>query len=132
VVALRVAVQIALFLAFSAAFAAAGMMLGNAVSYLAAAVVSAWLLRRRIGRIGLAEIMRTVGRVALAALGAALVGLLVVAVLPGGDTPGRTAALLQLVIGGAAIGATYLGLATVLRIQEISDVVGLVRRRLRR
>jgi putative peptidoglycan lipid II flippase len=132
VVALRVAVQIGLFLAFSAAFAAAGMMLGNAVSYLAAAVVSAWLLRRRIGRIGLAEIMRTVGRVALAALGAALVGLLVVAVLPGGDTPGRAAAFLQLVVGGAAIGATYLGLATVLRIREISDVVGLVRRRLRR
>jgi putative peptidoglycan lipid II flippase len=132
VVALRVAVQIGLFTALSTAFAAAGMMLGNAVSYLAAAVVSAWLLRRRIGRIGLAEIMRTIGRVALAALGAALVGLLVLAVLPGGDTPGRAAAILQLVVGGTAIVATYLGLATVLRIGEINDIIDLVRRKLRR
>jgi putative peptidoglycan lipid II flippase len=132
VVALRVVVQIALFAAFSATFAAAGMMFGNAVSYLAAAVVSAWLLRRRIGRIGLREIMQTLGKVGLAALGAAVVGLLVLAVLPGGDTPGRAAAILQLVMGGAAIAVTYLGLATLLRIPEISDVVGLVRRRLRR
>ena len=76
--------------------------------------------------------MRTIGRVALAALGAASVGLLVLAVLPGGDTPGRAAAILQLVIGGAAIVATYLGLATALRIAEINDIFRLVHRRLRR
>jgi putative peptidoglycan lipid II flippase len=132
VVALRVAVQIALFAAFSATFAAAGMMLGNAVSYLAAAIVSAWLLRRRIGRIGMADIARTMAKVALAALGAAIVGLVVVAVLPGGDRLSRPEAVAQLVIGGVVIVSTYLGLAMALRIREISDVVGLVRRRLGR
>ncbi|MEU1358513.1 murein biosynthesis integral membrane protein MurJ [Micromonospora zamorensis] len=132
VVALRAGVQIVLFAAFSASFAASGMMIGNAVSYLAAAVASAWLLRPRVGRIGLGRIMRTLGRVALAALGAALVGLLVVKLLPGDDTPSRLEAVAQLVIGGAVIGGTYLGLAMLLRISEITEVVGMVRRRLGR
>jgi putative peptidoglycan lipid II flippase len=76
--------------------------------------------------------MDTLGRVFLAALGAAAVGVFVVAVLPGGDTPGRVEAVLQLAIGGVAVGVTYLALATLLRIREIGDVVALVRRRFRR
>ncbi|MEU4642150.1 murein biosynthesis integral membrane protein MurJ [Micromonospora sp. NPDC023814] len=132
VVALRIGVQIVLFAAFAAHFAAAGMMIGNAVSYLAAAIASAWLLRPRVGRIGLGGIMRTLGRVAVAALGAALAGLLVVALLPGDDTPTRLEAIIQLVVGGAVIGGTYLGLAMALRIGEITEVVGMVRRRLGR
>ncbi|GAB3350806.1 murein biosynthesis integral membrane protein MurJ [Micromonospora halotolerans] len=133
VVALRVLLQVGLYLAFSATFAAAGMMLGNAISYVAAAVVSALLLRPRVGRIGLGGIMRTMGRVVLAALGAALVGLLVVKVLPGDPAHlSWLAAAAQLVIGGAVIGVTYLGLAMVLRIGEITEVVGMVRRRLGR
>ncbi|MFI6235036.1 murein biosynthesis integral membrane protein MurJ [Micromonospora sp. NPDC050784] len=132
VVALRVGVQIVLFVAFSASFAGAGMMIGNAVSYLAAAIASAWLLRPRVGRIGLGEIMRTGGRVAAAALGSAVVGLLVVKLLPGDDTPSRLEAIFQLVIGGVVIGGTYLGLAMLLRIGEITEVVGMVRRRLGR
>ncbi|MET8911207.1 murein biosynthesis integral membrane protein MurJ [Micromonospora sp. NPDC004551] len=133
VVALRVLLQVGLYLAFSATFAAAGMMLGNAISYVAAAVVSALLLRPRVGRIGLGGIMRTMGRVVIAALGAALVGLLVVKVLPGDPAHlSWLAAAVQLVIGGAVIGVTYLGLAMALRIGEITEVVGMVRRRLGR
>ncbi|MEG3632959.1 murein biosynthesis integral membrane protein MurJ [Micromonospora palythoicola] len=132
VVALRIGVQIALFAIFSASFVGAGMMIGNAVSYLAAAIASAWLLRPRVGRIGLGAILRTLGRVAVAALGAALAGVVVVTLLPGGDTPTRLEAIAQLVVGGTVIGGTYLGLATVLRISEITEVVGMVRRRLGR
>ncbi|MFD2766297.1 murein biosynthesis integral membrane protein MurJ [Micromonospora eburnea] len=133
VVALRVLLQIGLFLGFSATFAAAGMMLGNAISYVAAAVISAMLLRPRVGRIGLGEIMRTMGRVVVAALGAALVGLLVVNLLPGDPAHlSWVAAAVRLLVGGAVIGATYVGLATVLRIGEITEVVGMVRRRLGR
>ncbi|MGW5560481.1 murein biosynthesis integral membrane protein MurJ [Micromonospora sp. NPDC003944] len=132
VVALRIGVQIVLFAAFAAHFAAAGMMIGNAVSYVAAAIGSAWLLRPRVGRIGLGRIMRTLGRVLVAALGAALVGLLVINLLPGGETPSWAQAVIQLVIGGAVIGGTYLGLAMLLRIGEITEVVGMVRRRLGR
>ncbi|MGK5737721.1 murein biosynthesis integral membrane protein MurJ [Micromonospora sp. URMC 103] len=133
VVALRVLLQVGLYVAFSATFAAAGMMLGNAISYVAAAVISAILLRPRVGRIGIGGIMRTMGRVLVAALGAALVGLLVVTLLPGDSAHlswGQAA--LQLVIGGGAIGVAYLALAMALRISEITEVVGMVRRRLGR
>ncbi|ROO51165.1 putative peptidoglycan lipid II flippase [Micromonospora sp. Llam0] len=133
VVILRVLIQVGLYLAFSATFAAAGMMLGNAISYLAAAVVSAVLLRPRVGPLGLGEIMRTVGRVAVAALGAALVGLLVVKLLPGDPAKlSWSAAAVQLVIGGVVIGASYIGLAIALKITEITEVLGMVRRRLTR
>ncbi|HEY8533346.1 MAG TPA: murein biosynthesis integral membrane protein MurJ [Micromonospora sp.] len=132
VVLLRVAVQVGLFLAFSPAFAAAGMMLGNGISYVAAAVISAWLLRGRVGPIRLGEIASTFGKVLLAAAGSTLIGLIVVAVLPGDDTPTRLEALVNLIVGGGAIGASYLGLALALRVQEITDVVALVRRRLGR
>ncbi|MEV5447170.1 hypothetical protein AB0N23_32225, partial [Streptomyces sp. NPDC052644] len=86
-----------------------------------------------VGRIGLGRIMRTMGKVLVAALGAALVGLLVVNLLPG--DPGNlswTAAAVRLVLGGVVIGGTYLGLAMVLRIGEITEVVAMVRRRLGR
>ncbi|MEH0969913.1 murein biosynthesis integral membrane protein MurJ [Micromonospora sp. CPCC 205546] len=133
VVTLRVLVQVGLFVVFSPTFAAAGMMLGNAISYVAAAVISAMLLRPRVGRIGLGLITRTMGKVLVAALGAALVGLLVVALLPGdAEDLSWLAAAVQLVVGGAVIGGTYLGLAMVLRIGEITEVVGMVRRRLGR
>ncbi|MEV1286764.1 murein biosynthesis integral membrane protein MurJ [Micromonospora sp. NPDC049679] len=132
VVALRVLVQIGLFAAFSVEFTASGLMLGNAVSYVAAAVISAWLLRRRVGRLGLGTIMMTLGKVLIAALGAAVVGLVVVNLLPGSATPTRFEAFIRLAIGGAAICATYLGLALALRVREISDVVAMVRRKIGR
>ncbi|WP_422772502.1 murein biosynthesis integral membrane protein MurJ [Plantactinospora sp. WMMC1484] len=132
VVLLRILVQVLVFVAFSTSVLASGMMLGNAVSYVAAAVISAWLLRPRIGRIGLGAVVNTFGRVLVAALGAALVGLLVVVLLPGEALENRWLGFLEVAIGGTAIGATYLGLALLLRIREITDVVGLVRRRLGR
>ncbi|GAB3148649.1 murein biosynthesis integral membrane protein MurJ [Micromonospora sonneratiae] len=132
VVVLRVLVQIALFAAFSTQFTASGLMLGNAVSYVAAAVLSAWLLRPRVGRIGLSEIMRTFGKVLVAALGAAVVGLVVITLLPGGEHLSRPQAILQLVVGGVVIGGSYVGLALLLRIGEITEVVGMVRRKLGR
>jgi putative peptidoglycan lipid II flippase len=55
-----------------------------------------------------------------------------VRILPGGDTPGRTAAILQVVVGAAVIIVAYLGAATVLRVREVSQVVGMVRRKLGR
>ncbi|MGI5146497.1 murein biosynthesis integral membrane protein MurJ [Plantactinospora sp. CA-294935] len=132
VVLLRILVQVLVFAAFSTSVLASGMMFGNAVSYVAAAVISAWLLRPRIGRIGLGAMFNTFGRVLVAALGATLVGLLVVTLLPGQAIENRWLGFLEVAIGGAAIGATYLGLALLLRIREITTVFGMVRRRLGR
>jgi putative peptidoglycan lipid II flippase len=133
VVVLRVVVQVGLFLAFARSFAASGMMIGNAVSYLAAAIISVWLLRPRIGRIGLGAIMRTFGKVLVASFGAALVGFAVVKLLPGDAADlGRLEAFIQVLIGGAAIGGSYLGLAMLLRIREITEVVGMIRHKIGR
>ncbi|HEU4423877.1 MAG TPA: murein biosynthesis integral membrane protein MurJ [Pilimelia sp.] len=132
VVALRIGIQVAVFAALAATFTAAGLMLGNAISYVAAAVLSAWLLRSRVGRIGLRRISVTFGKVLVAALGAAAVGVGVLYLLPGGEELTRLEAFLRLIVGSVAIGATYLGLALALRMREVSDVIGLVRRKLGR
>lgn len=130
VVAVRVAVQFGLFLVLSTSTVAAGLMFGNGVSYVAAAIVFAILLRRRIGPIGARRIMVTFGKVIAAAAGAALVGYLVLLVLPDSDSADRFIALTRLVIGGGAICLTYLALALALRISEVTSVLGMVRRRL--
>jgi putative peptidoglycan lipid II flippase len=132
VVGLRVAVQLGIYLAFAASLVAAGMMLGNGISYLAATVVSAWLLRRRLGPLDLRRIGSSLGRVTVATAGAALAGLLVLLLLPGGGTPTKIEALVQLVAGGVAVAGTYLGLAVLLGVREIHDVLDLVRRKLLR
>jgi putative peptidoglycan lipid II flippase len=133
VVALRVAVQVGLFLAFSTTFTAAGLMLGNGISYVACIVISAWLLRRQIGPVGAGPIMASAGKVLVAALGSAAVGLIVVNLLPGeAGELSRLAAVIRLVIGGAAIGLSYLGLALLLRVEEIREAIAMVRRKLGR
>ncbi|HYN93118.1 MAG TPA: murein biosynthesis integral membrane protein MurJ [Pilimelia sp.] len=132
VVVLRLAVQIALVALVAASFAAPGAMIGNAVSYVAAAAASAWLLRRRIGLIGLRGISLAFAKVAAAAAGAAAAGAIAVRLVPVGDPLSRWDALLQLAAGGLVIGGSYLGLAVLFRIREVHQVLSLVRRKLGR
>jgi putative peptidoglycan lipid II flippase len=56
----------------------------------------------------------------------------VVALLPGEVASNRWLAFVEVAVGGAVISGTYLGLALLLRIREITDVVGMVRRKLGR
>jgi putative peptidoglycan lipid II flippase len=131
-VAVRIGTQLGIFAAFAASFVAAGMMLGNGISYLFSALVMGWLLRRKLGTLQLRRFSVSFGKVLVAAVGAALAGLLVVWLLPGGTDPGKLAALAQLVVGGTVVAGTYLGLAVLLRIGEVREVLALVRRRLGR
>jgi putative peptidoglycan lipid II flippase len=131
-VVVRIAVQLGIFAAFAASFVAAGMMLGNAASYLFAALVMGTLLRRRLGSLGLRRIGISLGKVLLAAVGAALAGLAVVWLLPGDGELSKLEALAQLVLGGLVVVGAYLGLARLLRVDEVSDVLALVRRKLSR
>jgi putative peptidoglycan lipid II flippase len=126
VVGLRITVQVAV-VAASAAFAAAGMMLGNGISYAVAALLLGWLLRRRVGPLGLRRIGGSLAKVVLAAAAAGLAGWAVAWLLP---SDGKLAALLQLLAGGTVLVVTYLGFAMLLRIREVSEVIGLVRDRL--
>ena len=132
VVAIRIAAYLVLFAVLTRSFAAAGMTAANALSYAVSALISLAVLRRRIGRLNLASVAAALLKVLAAAAVAAGVGLLVVRLLPGGAEPGRLEALLQLAVGGAVIMVVYLGTAAVLRVREVSQVVGTVRRKLGR
>ncbi len=111
---------------------AAGMTAANAISYAVSALISLAVLRRRIGRLNLGSMTAALLKVLVAAAVAAGVGLLVVRLLPGGAEPDRLEALLQLAVGGLVIMLVYLGTAAVLRVREVSQVVGTVRRKLGR
>jgi putative peptidoglycan lipid II flippase len=135
VVLLRVLVQIALFAWFAREFTASGLMVGNTVSYLLAAAFSAWLLRGRVGRIGLRGISETFAKVVAASLVAAVAGLVAVNLVLGGGGAARAGwlhNLVALVVGGIVICGVYGGAALALRVREVGEVVAMVRRKLRR
>jgi putative peptidoglycan lipid II flippase len=132
VVALRIAGYLVLAKLLSASMAAVGMTAANAVSYALSAVISLAVLRRRIGRLDLGSMVAAMLKVVVAAAIAGGLGWFVVRLLPGGGAPDRLEALLQLAAGGAVILLAYLGVAAALRVPEISQVVGTVRRKLGR
>ncbi|WP_433827835.1 murein biosynthesis integral membrane protein MurJ [Actinoplanes sp. CA-015351] len=133
VVAVRIGAYFALAAILSESLSAAGMTAANAVSYLVSAVISLTVLRRKIGRLNLGSVAVSLIKVIVAAAVAAGLGLLVVSLLPGaGEPDGRIEALVQLLAGGAVILVAYLAAALGLRVQEISQVVGMVRRKLGR
>jgi putative peptidoglycan lipid II flippase len=132
VVAVRIAGYFVLAEVLSKSLAAAGMTAANAASYLLSALISLAVLRRRIGRLNLGSVARALLKVLVAAAVATGAGLLVLRLLPGGDTPDRLDAILQVVAGGAVIMLAYLLVAMLLRVQEVSQVIGMVRRKLGR
>ncbi|RZU51028.1 putative peptidoglycan lipid II flippase [Krasilnikovia cinnamomea] len=130
VVAIRIAAYVLLFALLSASLAAAGMTAANALSYVASALISLAVLRRRIGRLNLGSVAGALARVLVAATLAAAFGLLVLRLLPGGARPERGAAILQVAVGGSVIVVTYVVAAALLRVREVSQVIGMVRRKL--
>jgi putative peptidoglycan lipid II flippase len=132
VVLVRIAGYFVLAEVLSDSLAAAGMTAANAVSYLLSALISLTVLRRRIGRLNLASLTKGLLKVLLAAAVAAGAGLLVLHLLPGDDTPGRLTAALQVAVAGGTIMVVYLATAALLRVHEINQVIGMVRRKLGR
>lgn len=132
VVGLRIVGYFVLAGLLSESLTAAGMTGANAVSYLLSAVISLAILRRRIGRLNLGSVAMALMKVLVAAAVAAALGFLVVRLLPGGGEPDRLEALLQLALGGVVIVVAYLGTAALVRVREVSQVAGMVRRKLGR
>lgn len=133
VVAVRIAGYLVLAEVLNRSLLAAGMTAANAVSYLLSALISLAVLRRRIGRLNLGSVAVMLAKVFLAAAIAAVLGWLVVRLLPGAGAPdGRAEAMLQLLVGGTVILVAYLAAALLLRVREISQVFGMVRRKLGR
>ena len=133
VVAVRIAAYFILARVLDESRLAAGMTAGNAISYLVSALISLAVLRRRIGRLNLGAVAAALAKVLGAAAVAAVLGYLVVRLLPGAGAPdGRGQALIQLLAGGSVILVVYLIAAFLLRVREVSQVVGMVRRKLGR
>ncbi|WP_436525129.1 murein biosynthesis integral membrane protein MurJ [Actinoplanes sp. HUAS TT8] len=133
VVVVRIAAYLILGAVLSKSLLAAGMTAANAISYVVSALVSLAVLRRKVGRLNLGSVAMSLLRVAIAAAVAGVLGYVVVHMLPGaGEPDGRIQSLIQLVVGGAVILIAYLIGATLLRVQEISQVVGMVRRKIGR
>jgi putative peptidoglycan lipid II flippase len=132
VVGLRIAGYFVLAGLLSESLTAAGMTAANAVSYLLSALISLAVLRRRIGRLNLGSVALALIKVVIAAAVAGALGFLVVRLLPGGGEPNRLEALLQLAAGGIVILIAYLGTAALVRVHEVSQVAGMVRRKLGR
>lgn len=131
-VAARVGMQIAFVALLDESLTAMWLMLGTALSYFVGDAISLTLLRRRIGRLGLRATAAAGLRIAGAAVVAAGLGWLVLRLLPGGPQPSLGAAVLQLMVGGVVILVTYLALARALRVNEITALLTMVRRRLGR
>jgi putative peptidoglycan lipid II flippase len=132
VVGLRIVLQALSLVVLPLAGVTAGLMGANAISYVFGAALGYWLLRARIGRLGLRRVGLTLLRLTLAASLAAVPTALVVlglrAVLP--DT--WFGSVVQLVVGGIVLLASYVGAAVALRIHEITELGGMLRARLGR
>ncbi|GAA1590053.1 murein biosynthesis integral membrane protein MurJ [Actinoplanes couchii] len=133
VVGVRIAGYFVLAAVLNESLVAAGMTAANGISYLVSALISLAVLRRRIGRLHLGSVLVGLLKVAFAAAVAGGVAYLVVRLLPGSGAPdGRIEAITQIAVGGVVILIAYLGTALLLRVQEVSQVVGMVRRKIGR
>jgi putative peptidoglycan lipid II flippase len=108
------------------------LLLGNAISFAVAAVVSYALLRRRIGALGLRRVGSMLTRLIVAAAVAGLVAFGVARVLTAVLGRSHLGSLVELAGGGVVLTVVYFALAYLLRVREVNEVVGMVRRRLGR
>ena len=132
VVGSKVAVDLLLYAVLPPEHVISGLMWGNTVSYLVAVIVTGMLLSRRLGGLETRRVLRTVGRLTLAA---AVGGLLAFAVLLGLDSRlGNevVTAAAVLIVGSILGGAAYLAVAVRLDVAEVGEVVGELRGRLNR
>jgi putative peptidoglycan lipid II flippase len=132
VVGIRVALDIAFYFVFPISVVTASLMGGTAASFLVALLVGYWLLRRKIGRLGLRRVADTLTRLAIAA-GVAAVPAFTAAWLVGrviGD--GKLASTVQLAVGGMVLLGAYAALAVLLRVREVKQFGDMIRRRIGR
>jgi putative peptidoglycan lipid II flippase len=114
---------------------AAAVALGQSVSTVLQVVVATWLLHRRLGGIGVAGWMLSLGRFAIAAVPAAAAGwgtFLLLGGVEGWTVSDRLLGAIGTAVIGAVASVVYLGVLWLLRAPELTVVAPLVRRVLRR
>lgn len=118
--------QLALGLAVSASLASTAQLL-----------VALWLLRKKLPGLAIAPILARLGGFIIAAIPAAIVGVLVVASMGGLDPEGfgrSTTWATLLVLGAAALAMTmvYVGLLLIVRNSDVREILGAVTRLVQR
>ncbi len=129
VVGVRILIDVILYFALPLALVDAGLMLGNAISYVIAAVIGYQLLRRRIGLLAIGDTMRALGKLAAAALIAAVPAWLLSLLIQHELGNGKVGAVAALVVGAIVLGVAYVGAGLLMKARDIADVAGMVRAR---
>jgi putative peptidoglycan lipid II flippase len=132
VMVLRVAADVIFWLILPAVWVAAGLMGGNAISYVGSLLLGYWLLRRRMGLLGMSRVAATLLRLGAAGLAAAIVTWPIVLLLNRLLGDGKLGSAIQLVIGGLILIAVYLAGALALRVREVRELGGMLRGRVAR
>jgi putative peptidoglycan lipid II flippase len=132
VVALRIAADVVFLLVLPAVWVAAGLTGGNTISFVFSVLLGYWLLRRRIGRLGLARVLGTLVRLGVAALLASVPAALAVLASYAWLGDGKLANLVALVAGGVILVGAYVPATLVLQVQEVRELSTMVRSRVGR
>jgi putative peptidoglycan lipid II flippase len=132
VAVVRILIDVLLYIVLAAAWVAAGLMIGNTISFVFSTALGYWLLRRRVGRLGLRQGLGTLGRLTVAALIASVPTVLVALIIEHFLGIGKLASVVGLIVGGVMLVTVYLAAAVALRVGEVSEVWGMVRSRVKR
>ncbi len=127
IAAVNVGLAITLTMLVDPAFVAPALALAYGGSYGVGAVISIGVLSRRLGGMALRDLVAFAGRVAAAAAASAAFAWLCLLVLGGAgfDAASKSDSLVLLAVGGAVGLATYLVVARLFGVKEISRIVGL-------
>jgi putative peptidoglycan lipid II flippase len=109
-----------------------GIAAAQGVSWTIGCVVSIVLLRRRLGRLGGREIVGLVGKAGACSLAALIVAELLHVFLASHAQSSFALSVLVLILQGVLGGGAFLLFATVLRVPEVNQVIGMLRRKLGR
>ncbi|MFG2038733.1 murein biosynthesis integral membrane protein MurJ [Dactylosporangium sp. NPDC048998] len=131
-VAVRLVLDIGFYFILPVAVVTTSLMVGTALSYIAALIVGYVLLRRRLGRLGLRRLLDTLIRLGVAAAAAGLLALGTSWVIGQIIDPGKLQGIVQLLVGSAVLLAGYAAGAVFLKVPEVRQFAGMVRSRLGR
>jgi putative peptidoglycan lipid II flippase len=109
-----------------------GIAAAQGISWTIGCVVSIVLLRRRLGRLGGREIVGLLGKAGACSLAALIVAELLHVFLGSHAQSSFLMSALVLILQGVLGGGAFLLFATVLRVPEVNQVIGMLRRRLGR
>lgn len=109
-----------------------GIAAAQGISWTVGCVISIVVLRKRLGRLGGREVLGVIGKAGACSLAALIVAELLHVFLGSQQQHSFAMSLLVLILQGVLGGGAFLLFATVLRVPEVSQVIGMLRRKLGR